>query len=254
MFSWPLGNSQALKWPVGNVDFWVLELAKLPIWDLPTFWERPFWKQTPSRTRTSRMPPTTHLRSPTTLARSRQLLSLRQALVPRLLVPAPQLSGAPLPRILPSLRYPSDWLPLLVAGTAHFSRARTTALWPAVDGVRSSPRRVTATATWDATWMVTILSSGSRVLVVGSARSATGFSPPDIVVDAHRAGLRTLTLCLVRSPVGRFPMTCSLLIRFSRLASVFVPRSPAVHATFVHHRLWTLLRCVDHQFYHQWDV
>ena len=55
---------------------------------------------------------------------------------------------------------------------------------------------------------MTFLWSGFRVLVVGSARSATGFSPPDFVVDARRAFLRALPLCLVRSPVGRFPMKC----------------------------------------------
>ena len=116
------------------------------------------------------------------------------------------------------------------SGIAQFSRARITALLPAVDGVRSS--RVTATATCEASWMVTFLSSGFRVLVMGSARSATGFSPPEIVVDARRAGPRTLPLCLVRSLVGRFPMTCPLLTRFSRLASVFVPRSSAELVTF----------------------
>ena len=38
------------------MDFWVLELVNLPIRDLPTFWGRPFGKQTLSRTRFSRMP------------------------------------------------------------------------------------------------------------------------------------------------------------------------------------------------------
>ena len=85
---------------------------------------------------------------------------------------------------------------------------------------------------WSSFVAMTFLWSGFRVLVMGSARSATGVSPPDLVVDARRAGLRALPLCLVRSSVARFPMTCTLLTRFSRLTSVFVPRSPAVLATF----------------------
>ena len=81
----------------------------------------PLWKQTLSRTRTSRTPPTVHLMSITIMARSRQLLSLSQALVHRFLLPAPQ------PRILPSRRCLSVGL------------ARLVAVLLAVVGVRLSP-------------------------------------------------------------------------------------------------------------------
>ena len=65
-----------------------------------------------------------------------------------------------------------------------------------------------------------------------SARSATGLSPLGFGVDARLVGQRTLPPCLVQSPASRFPKTCLLLTRFSRPASVFVPRSPAGLGTF----------------------
>ena len=103
--------------------FWgVLELAKRPILGLLTFWEQAFREQPLSQTRTSLTPLTILLMFVTIPARSRLLLMLHLALVPRLLLlPAPLPPGAPFPRILLKLLFLNVALPLLVAGTALFS-------------------------------------------------------------------------------------------------------------------------------------